>query len=200
MQLAEAERLRVTTEQEEQPGKHSGLDDGAWNGAEWVACLVAQCGGGLEANEAEQREHDSKPHAGRSDLVQRKLRLVDVEAVVDEQDEQDNQNHGHGRSLDPQHQARGGLDIAVSEVRRSDRCNDREQRAGKRVAGDGRQQDVRIVEETADHGGTGSRVCKQQGPTGRTSPERRQQRSGELVERAWRCRGSRETCNAERDQ
>jgi len=149
-----------------------------------VAGFVAEGGGGLEAGEAEEGEDDAETDSGGSDGVELELGQVDVGTVAQEQGGDDENDYGDGGSLDPEHEAGGGLDVAIGEGGRRGGGAESDDRAGDGMGlGD---EDSSVVEEAADDRGSGGDVGEQQCPARSAAAERRKQVGGELIERAGR--------------
>src|ERR1035441_622098 len=149
----------------------------ARDGAEGVAGFVAEGGGGLEAGEAEEGEDDSQTDSGGGDGVELELGQVDVATVAQEQGGDDENDHGDGRSLDPEHEAGGGLDLAIGEGGRRGGGAESNDRAGDGMGlGD---EDSGVIEEAADDRGSGGDIGEQQCPACGSAAERGEQRSEE---------------------
>ena len=84
-------------------------------------------------------------------------------------------------SIDPEHEARGGLDVAVGEEGCRGGGNEGEDGTGDGMSGG--KQDAGVVDESADDGGSGGDVGEQESSAG----QRTSRREGA---RRWRlCRG-----------
>ena len=81
-------------------------------------------------------------------MLEGELGRVEMKAVAEEQGGEDQGDHGDGGGFDPEHEAGGGLDVAVGEVGGGGGGEDRQDGAGDA----GGQKDVGVVEEAADDG------------------------------------------------
>jgi hypothetical protein len=66
----ESHYLRVGADREESAGENCTLNDSAWNGVKRVARFRSQRGRTLEANEAEQRQHQTQPKSAAGHALQ----------------------------------------------------------------------------------------------------------------------------------
>ena len=189
----EAEGFAVAAEDEEGPGENGGLDDRAGNGAERVFGLGAKGGGGLKADEAEDRQHDAEADATEGHGAQAELDGVEVEAVLEEDERDDDGDQEDGDAFDVKHQAGGDLDVAVGDPACSDR-SDRDERDGQGVGDEWRGSgEAEVVEERfaeedepADDGRGCRDVREEECPGGERREHRREREASVGEERAGR--------------
>ena len=198
VELAESEGFCVAADEEEEADEDGGEDDGSGDSAEWVAGFVAEGGGGLEADEAEEGEYDAEADTGGGDGVELDLREVEFGAILEDEGEDDEGDHGDGGGLGPEHKASGGLDVSIGKVRCGGDGEDGDE-PGRETVG-GWDKDDSVVDKASDDGDAGGAVSEQERPACGPSGDGWERVGGVLVERAGRGGGLREAGDAESDE
>ena len=166
MGCGHAEGLDVCAEDEEEAAEDGGLDDSAWDGAEGVDSFVAERCGALEADEAEEGQDDAEADCGGRDSGEVELRAVDVESVVPEKEDDDDGDGENGESFDPEHEARGDLDVAIGDGGGCGDADQAEDGGGSGAAEEDGEEDVRVVDEASGDGCSCGDVSEKKSPTG----------------------------------
>ena len=83
------------------PCQDGALQHRARNGAQRVARLAAQSGCALEAHKAEHGQHQRRPQRGERNALEPELIQIQMEAMTNQQDHQNNHDEADGNHLNP---------------------------------------------------------------------------------------------------